>query len=218
MRLEGVGELCRAECREALPTGPAAHKLRAMAQVLHALIDLYDYLALDQASDLRHEYVGGYVHAMTGGSMRHNRIAGNIYSALLPRLAGTNCQAFINDIKLHVQAAGSVYYPDVFIYCGSAVAGPQNMVTDATLIVEVLSESTAVIDRREKLAAYQKLPSLRSYWVVSQEEMRIEQHARGADGRWSLTLLTQAADALAAAGVPGAPLALRELYAGTDIG
>ncbi len=189
-----------------------------MAQAQLAPIELFDYLAFDAASQLRHEFVGGRIHAMTGGSMRHNRIALNVAAALLPRLAGTDCQAFINDIKLHVQAAGSVYYPDVFVYCGSAVAGPQNMVADATLIVEVLSESAAVIDRREKLAAYQKLPSLRSYWVVSQEEMRIEQHARGADGRWSLTLLTQAADALAAAGVPGAPLALRVFYVGTDIG
>ena len=189
-----------------------------MPQALQALVDLFDYLAFDEASDLRHEYVGGYMHAMTGGSMRHNRIAGNIYSALLPRLAGTRCQAFINDMKLHVQAADSVYYPDVFVYCGGAVAGAQKMVADATLVVEVLSESTAVIDRREKLAAYQKLPSLRSYWVVSQDEARAELHARGPDGRWALAVLTQPGDTLTAAGGPGAPLMLSDLYLGTDVG
>ena len=189
-----------------------------MAQALLAPIDLFDFLAYDEASELRHEYVGGRIHAMTGGTLRHNRIAGNIYSKLLPRLAGSPCQAFINDVKLHVQAVDCVYYPDVLVNCGNGVAGAQKMITDATLIVEVLSESTAEIDRREKLVAYQRLPSLRSYWVVSQTEARVELHSRAADGRWAMAEITQFADTLAAAGVPGAALLLSDLYIGTDVG
>ena len=188
-----------------------------MAQALLAPIELFDYLAFDEASTLRHEYVGGRIHAMTGGTLRHNRIAGNTYVTLLTRLAGSPCQAFINDVKLQVRAANSVYYPDVLVVCGHAVADDQKMVSDATLVVEVLSDSTAEIDRREKLAAYQKLPGLRSYWVVSQTERQVELHSRGDDGRWCLALLTQDDDELAAGDVPGAPLRLRELYSGTDI-
>ena len=96
-----------------------------MAHALHSSIDLLDYLASEDASQIRHEYVGGYVHAMVGGSMRHNRISGNIYSALLQRTASTPCQVFINDMKLHVQAVDSVYYPDVFVLCGVGLAGEQ---------------------------------------------------------------------------------------------
>lgn len=188
-----------------------------MAQALLAPIELFDYLAFEETSEQRHEYVGGRIHAMTGGTLRHNRIALNIASALMSRLDGSPCQAFINDVKLHVRAVDSVYYPDVLVVCGSTLAGDQKMVTDATLIVEVLSESTAEIDRREKLAAYQKLPSLRSYWVVSQTVAQVELHARADDGRWHLALLKQATDELAAAGLPGAPLVLGELYIGTDI-
>ncbi len=188
-----------------------------MAHALLAPIELFDYLRYEESSPLRHEFVGGRIHAMTGGTMRHNRIALNIAAALMPRLAGTPCQAFINDMKLHIQAVDSVYYPDVFVHCGAAVAGAQKLATDATLIVEVLRESTTGIDRREKLAAYQKLPSLRSYWVVSQEEQCVEQHVRQADGRWALSILTQGDDSLAAEDVPGAPLRLGELYAGTDL-
>ena len=189
-----------------------------MAQALLAPIELFDYLAFDEASALRHEYVGGRIHAMTGGSLRHNRIAGNIYVTLLTRLAGSPCQAFINDVKLQVRAANSVYYPDVLVVCGNAVADDKKLVSDATLVVEVLSDSTAEIDRREKLAAYQKLPGLRSYWVVSQTERQVELHARGDDGRWRLALLKHDDDELSAAGLPGAPLLLGELYSGTDIG
>lgn len=176
-----------------------------------------DYLAMEEASALRHEYVGGYVHAMTGGSMRHNRIAGNIYSALLQRTAGSGCQAFINDMKLHVRAADSVYYPDVFVHCGSGLAGDLRVVDDATLIVEVSSPSTAGTDRREKLIAYRLLPSLRSYWVVSQDERRVDVHQQSDTGQWTLTVLSDDDDALHAQGVPGAALCLAELYVGTDL-
>ena len=188
-----------------------------MAHALQGPVDLIDYLAFEDTSEIRHEYVGGYVHAMVGGSMRHNRISGNIYSALLQRTASTPCQAFINDMKLHVQTVDSVYYPDVFVLCGVGLAGERNVASDATLVVEVLSPSTAGTDRREKLAAYRKLPSLRSYWIVSQDERRVESHTRGDDGRWTTTELTDDHALLIAAGIPGVPLRLAELYAGTDV-
>ncbi len=188
-----------------------------MAHALHSSIDLLDYLASEDASQIRHEYVGGYVHAMVGGSMRHNRISGNIYSALLQRTASTPCQVFINDMKLHVQAVDSVYYPDVFVLCGVGLAGERNMASDATLVVEVLSPSTAGTDRREKLVAYRKLAGLRSYWIVSQDERRVELHTCGDDGRWVTMELTDDQALLSVVGIPGAPLRLAELYAGTDV-
>ena len=52
-----------------------------------------------------------------------------------------------------MQATGSVYYPDVFVYCGSSSANDEKVAQDATLVVEVLSESTVEIERREKLVA-----------------------------------------------------------------
>ena len=195
-------------------------KLRVMSQPQPALIDLPDFLAFEDASPLRHEYLGGNVYAMTGGSMRHNRIAGNIYSHLLKQLAGSPCQVFINDMKLHVQAAdsaySSVYYPDVLVYCGSATAGNAKVVTSAALIVEVLSESTEQIDRREKRVTYQRLAGLRAYWVVSQDEQQVEVHQRDAHGSWGIRLC-KTGDVLDTAGLTPQPLTLAEVYAGTDL-
>ncbi len=57
-------------------------------------------------------------------------------------------------------------------------------------MVDVLSETTATIDRREKLAAYQKLPSLRAYWIASQTKQRIEAHSRASDGQWQALAYT----------------------------
>jgi Uma2 family endonuclease len=187
-----------------------------MALPLQKPIHLFDYFKFENASPTRQEYVGGRIHAMTGGTMRHNRVSGNIFRMLSNRLDGMTCQVFINDMKLHVQAADSVYYPDVFVYCGTSTANDERVVQDASLVVEVLSESTATIDRREKLAAYQKLPSLRAYWIVSQTEQRIEVYSRAPDGQW------QAVAYILGDSVPGEWLgdeafALNMVYAGTDI-
>ncbi|HSW04470.1 Uma2 family endonuclease [Aquabacterium sp.] len=187
-----------------------------MAHALQSPVHLFDYLSAEEASPRRHEYVAGSIHAMTGGTMRHNRITGNAFKLLSLRFDGTPCQVFINDMKLHVQAADSVYYPDVFVYCGSAIAGDQKLAQDAVLIVEVSSDSTVEIDRREKLAAYQKLPGIQAYWIVSQTEKQVELHARDATGRWQAMAYT-GDDHLPVAGSADEPVPLAQLYAGTDL-
>jgi Uma2 family endonuclease len=187
-----------------------------MAQTLRAPIDVVDYFVFEDASPLRHEYVAGRVYAMAGGTMRHHRIAGNVFRLLAERIDDTACQVFMEGMKLHVQAADRVYYPDVFVFCGSAVAGDAKVAVDAALIVEVLSESTADIDRREKLEAYFRLPSLRAYWIVSQDEHRVEVHERDVDGQQRATAYG-VGEAIPAGWLEGDPIALAGLYAGTDI-
>lgn len=194
-------------------------KLRTMNQpqiATMALLNLRDYLAFDDTSPLRHEYLGGYVYATTGGSMRHNRIALNLAAALMKQLDSSRCQVFINDMKLHVQAADSVYYPDVFVHCGGGPAGTAKVVTSAALIVEVLSDSTEQTDRREKRAAYQRLGGLRAYWVVSQDEQQVEVHQRDEHGTWATRLCTRGGE-LDTAGLTPQALQLADLYSGTDV-
>ena len=185
-----------------------------MTHALQSPLHLFEYLKFEDASPTRHEYVGGRIHAMTGGTMRHNRISLNLAKTLSDRFDGTPCQVFINAVKLHVQPADSVYYPDVLVYCGSSIAGGDKLVQDALLVVEVASDSTAGIDRREKLVAYQRLPGLRAYWIVSQTERQVEVHERDATGAWTARGFT-ANDALPV--VDSESLPLERLYAGTDI-
>ena len=187
-----------------------------MAQPLQKALSLFDYLAFDNASQERHEYVGGRVYAMTGGTMRHNRIAGNIFRLLANRFDGSPWQVFINDMKLHVQVTDSVYYPDVFVYYGSSTANSEKVAQDATLVVEVLSDSTAEIDRREKLVAYQKLPGLRAYLIVSQAEQRVEVHSRDAGGQWQ-ALAYSRGESISTEWMKSETIALSALYSGTDL-
>lgn len=130
---------------------------RIIASALAAPVAIADRRAAD-SSPLRHEYVGGCLYAMTGATMRHNRIAGTIHAALLARLAGTPCQPIIGDMRLHVRAADGVYYPDVV--CGRGVVGTQRMVFDATLIVEVLAPQTFTEDAPELPGVAMALVSL----------------------------------------------------------
>ena len=90
------------------------------------------------------------------------------------------------------------------------------MAQDATLAAEVLSDSTADIDRREKLVAYQKLPGLRAYWIVSQAEQRVEVHSRDAEGRWQ-ALAYAAGESIPAEWMDLEAVALTTVYAGTDV-
>ncbi len=187
-----------------------------MGLPLQKLLDVSAYLEFDDSSQGRHEFESGVIYAMTGGTMRHNRVTGNIFRIVANRLDGSACQVFINDMKLHVQAADSVYYPDVFVYCGSNVANEDKLVTDAKLVVEVLSDSTAARDRRQKRIAYQKLPGLQSYWIVSQTEQRVEVHSRGADGQWQARAYGPA-ESIATDWLGDEAITLAVMYAGTDI-
>ena len=62
-----------------------------------------DYLQGEKSAEEKHEYLGGVVHAMAGGSVRHNAIASNSVVALGSRLRGKTCQPFNSDMKLRIE-------------------------------------------------------------------------------------------------------------------
>jgi len=146
-----------------------------------------EYLAFEDHSQERHEYVAGQVFAMTGSTLRHAAITGNLFVALRTQLKGSPCRVFMTDIKLHVQRDRAFYYPDIILTCDPkhAELTPEQRIIDApTLIVEVLSGSTEAVDRREKMFSYRKLPSLKEYLLVSQNERLVELYRRVGDVGW----------------------------------
>jgi len=149
---------------------------------LKTKISVEDYLAGEETSPIRYEYVYGEVYAMAGTSDNHNRIVGSIYAALLNRLRDSDCEPFMGDIKVRV-SPHVYYYPDVLVSCEENPESPYFR-NEPILIVEVLSTSTQEIDRREKLLFYQQMPSVQEYVVVEQQKMLVEIHRRQSDGRW----------------------------------
>jgi Uma2 family endonuclease len=146
-----------------------------------------EYLELEARSELRHELVAGQLYAMTGATVAHNRIAGGLYSRLLAA-AGDACQVFISDVKLRADSLPTYYYPDVMVVCDPA-DDDRLAKTRPCLLAEVLSPATEATDRREKLAAYRRLPSLREYLLLAQDAPRIEVYRRRSLSDWVLEVL-----------------------------
>ncbi len=135
-----------------------------------------EYLEFEKTSPVRYEYVDGQIYAMAGESKNHNRIAGRLYSIFDQHLAGSHCEAFIENVKLEVRPT-LFYYPDVVVTCGPVAEVDDEddyVIDDPVLIVEVLSKSTARTDRTEKLREYQDLPNLREYVIISQYRVQVE--------------------------------------------
>ncbi|MCA1844572.1 MAG: Uma2 family endonuclease [Actinobacteria bacterium] len=150
-----------------------------------AVVSFEAFLDGEQVSEGRHELVGSRVYAMSGGSERHDLAAGLVYEALAPGARSHGCRPFTAN-RLVRARNGNSYYPDVMVACGAA---PHRLYeTDPALIVEVLSPSTADVDRREKAVAYAAATSLGLLLLVDSDARRIEaaRPAQGTIGNWTV--------------------------------
>jgi Uma2 family endonuclease len=171
-------------------------------------MNMLQYLAFEEHASVRHEYVSGQIFAMTGATKRHNRITMNIAHALDALVHGTPCQIYSNDIKVQVESTSCFYYPDVMMDCAEF---EDNEVYSKTpsLIVEVLSPSTWMIDKREKLVAYKTLDSLQEYLIVHQSKKLIELHRRTQGDLWETFIITpEIAESVLIHSMPDKPIPL----------
>jgi len=143
-------------------------------------IGVEDYLAGEKDGQVRHEYVAGTVYAMTGASARHGLVVTALTLALGPYARERGCQLFTSDMKVRIRSAGedAFYYPDLLLACEPDDRDDYYRERPC-LIVEVLSETTERIDRREKLYAYTGgLQSLREYLLVAQDRRQVDIYRR----------------------------------------
>ena len=136
--------------------------------------------ALPDADIIRHEYINGELIAMSGASSAHNLITINVSAALHSRLRGSECETYANDMRVSTPATASYFYPDVTVVCEKPRFEDDvfDTLLNPIILVEVLSPSTEVYDRREKFAHYRQLPSLQEYVLVAQDQVRVEHYRR----------------------------------------
>ena len=144
-----------------------------------------EYLAWERQQEHKHEYFEGEVYAMSGGSVRHNRLAFQVATALELALGG-RCLVIGSDQRVRTRERRYVY-PDVTAVCGALLIEHDDVLANPAIVVEVLSGSTEQYDRGLKWDGYQSLPSLSDYVLVSQDRARIEHFGRASDGRWVYT-------------------------------
>ena len=99
------------------------------------------------------------------------------------------------------------------VVCGEALFldDDRDTLLNPTVIVEVLSPTTESYDRRKKSGHYRRLPSLREYILVAQDEVFVERYLRQGDV-WLLTDLNRMDDTLSLTSID-CHVPLREIYA-----
>ena len=172
------------------------------------LLSVEDYLAGERISDVRHEYAAGLVFAMAGGSQRHNQLIFRLPQILGPALAG--CRGYVSDMKLRIDQV--FYYPDAMVVCEANEE--KYFESEPCLIIEVLSDSTESVDRREKLYNYQRIAHLQAYVLIAQNERRVDVFRR-AGKIWTFETHTGASEITL--DCPKLSFTLDELYNGTDV-
>ena len=171
-----------------------------------------EFLAFEEVSQVRHEYVRGEAFAMSGSTYRHGQIAGNIFSHLKSVARGGLCHVTIETMLVQVDQ-DHIYYPDVAVECVPR-GGDDRVLDSPCILVEVTSKSTRRIDRTEKLENYRKIPSLQLYLIVDQMRRRVTRHWRN-DHEW----LIEEFDGSAAVPIPvlDISLSLDMIYEGVEM-
>ncbi|MBI2895477.1 MAG: Uma2 family endonuclease [Deltaproteobacteria bacterium] len=176
-----------------------------------------EYLALERASDRKHEFVDGAIVAMAGARPPHNILAANVTAVLVLLARSRGCVTMSGDQRVHVPSTRLYAYPDVTVACGERRYNDDQppSLLNPTLLVEVTSETTEDFDRGAKFLHYQAIASLREYLIVSHREPRVDHYRRMDDGQWLLT--TRIGGGAVDLPVLGGGVALPEVYEGVAL-
>ena len=145
-----------------------------------------EYLALETASETRHEYIDGEIIPMTGGLPNHNQIALNLAGNLNYLLRKQPYRVFINDQRLWIPKKRIYTYPDVMITPRDLVyqEGRKDTLTNPITIIEVLSKSTSSYDRGDKFTAYRTIPSFQEYLLLDQYLHYVQKYTKIGAKKW----------------------------------
>lgn len=144
-------------------------------------MSLDEFLAWEAGETTKHEFVDGHVFAMAGASRAHGTIALNLAALVRPAIRKTGCQAYLADMKVIPPGQRSVRYPDLVLTCDSRDLADEHITRFPKLIVEVLSRSTAAVDRGEKFEEYRRIPTLEEYVIIDSTQVLVEVLRRGDD-------------------------------------
>ncbi|RYG70890.1 Uma2 family endonuclease [bacterium] len=165
--------------------------------VTHWTID--EYLAFENHANSKHEFLQGSIYAMAGSTPQHTDISLNTAGALRAQLRGKPCSARGLDQRLRVEEADLTTYPDIVVVCPPEKLSDKDRIafTDATVIIEVLSPSTAQYDKTSKFEYYSYLSSFRNYLLVEQSRIEVEHRFRDENGHWATQIFRNLDDEIA---------------------
>lgn len=174
-----------------------------------------EYLEYDRTHEGKREFVNGELIDMAGASEAHSIIVMNVTVAVANRLRGGPCRPHSSDMRVRIDETGLYAYPDLTVVCGRAEFAPTRpeSLLNPSLIVEVLSASTAHYDRSAKLEHYRRRPSIRAVLLVDSLERRVNCYVRNPDGTWTLS---DHIDGVVSVGALEIDIPVDEIYDGAD--
>jgi Uma2 family endonuclease len=148
-----------------------------------------EYLDLETASELRHEYIDGEIIPMTGGSANHNRILRHLTPQLDVAFEDQDYEVFVTDLRLWIPKKKLFTYPDVMVVADELefLENRTDTITNPRVIIEALSDSTKNYDRGEKFEFYRTLESVQEYILIDQYKIHVEQFSKTSKNQWLLT-------------------------------
>lgn len=175
------------------------------------------YLAYEETSNAKSEFLNDDVYMFAGASENHNLIALNTGTTLNNQLHDRPCRVYPSGMRVRVSFADAFVYPDMSVVCGERqierYKGESSL--NPTVVIEVLSPLTEMYDRGKKFQSYRALSSLQEYVLIAQDEPRVERFVRQDDNQW---LLSDAVglDAVVSLESIDCTLALADVYAKVD--
>ncbi len=179
--------------------------------VKNRLMTEEEFLAFEEKSKIRHEFMDGEVFAMAGATRKHNLANTNISRVLGNQLLETDCEVYVNDFRVRIRLGHNVY-PDVAVACGDIqTVDKDKTLLNSIVVFEVLSNSTEKRDRNEKREDYFNLPSVKDYVLVSQNRIKVEHYSRQNDNTWLLKIYEEFNDIVKLDSVK-CSISLRDVY------
>ncbi len=172
-----------------------------------------EYLELENASEVKHEYYQGEIFAMAGAKLPHIIINKNLMILSGNKLKGNKCQPYGNDTRIWIKKNTLFTYPDLTIICGK----PESRNDDdfnflnPVVIFELLSKSTESYDRGSKFDLYKEIPTLKEYILVDSESITIEAWFLNENGDWALRQYNNLGQSLELPSL-GISIELQEIY------
>ncbi len=124
---------------------------------------------------------------MSGGTLDHSAIGGNVVAALGDWLDGSPCRVYNSDARVRLSATRWVL-PDATVTCDERDQGIAEEIVAPRVVVEVLSESTEARDRGRKFGWYRACPTVEEYVLVATDRRQVEVFRRHHDADiWEYT-------------------------------
>jgi Uma2 family endonuclease len=151
-----------------------------MSGALRLAYAFEDYIRFERETRYKHEFVNGAIVAMASRSIEHAARCAAVLGMLGEKLRGRRCRTYDSNARIRISTTGNAYYPDVSVVCGALETDPVDAlsIVNPTVLVEVLSPTTANYDQGDKLADYERIPTLKHVVFVRHDMHRIDVYTR----------------------------------------